>query len=119
MAKPKEDRHLEATRVTVTEVQEWMQGGEPFVFIDTRNPKAWGEAATKIPGAIRVPADTTAQTLPAIPHDRIIITYCTWPNEASSARVAQLLLEQSWKNVHPLYGGFDAWEEAGGEVEPK
>ncbi len=54
-----------------------MQGGEPFVFIDTRNPKAWGEAATKIPGAIRVPADTTAQTLPAIPHDRIIITYCT------------------------------------------
>jgi rhodanese-related sulfurtransferase len=33
--------------------------------------------------------------------------------------VAQTLLEQGWKNVHPLYGGFEAWEQAGGSVEPK
>ena len=77
MAKPKENQQMEATRVTVAEVQERMQHGEPFVFIDTRNPKAWGEAVTKIPGSIRVSADTTAQTLPAIPHDRTIIMYCT------------------------------------------
>jgi rhodanese-related sulfurtransferase len=37
----------------------------------------------------------------------------------SSARVAQRLLEQGWKNVHPLYGGFEAWEKAGLPVEPK
>jgi rhodanese-related sulfurtransferase len=33
--------------------------------------------------------------------------------------VAQELLERGWKNVHPLYGGFEAWEQAGGAVEPK
>jgi rhodanese-related sulfurtransferase len=33
--------------------------------------------------------------------------------------VAQVLLDNGWKNVHPLYGGFEAWEQAGGEVEPK
>jgi hypothetical protein len=33
--------------------------------------------------------------------------------------VAQELTEQSWKNVHPLYGGFDAWKEAGAPMEAK
>ncbi|MDQ3257801.1 MAG: hypothetical protein M3R15_28590 [Acidobacteriota bacterium] len=68
---------METTRVTVTEVQERMQRGEPFAFVDTRNPKAWGESNEKLPGAVRVPADEVAQHLDEIPHDRAVITYCT------------------------------------------
>jgi len=33
--------------------------------------------------------------------------------------VAQELMEHGWKNVHPLYGGFDAWMAAGLPVESK
>lgn len=33
--------------------------------------------------------------------------------------MAQKLMDLGYKNVHPLYGGFDAWEQAGGSVEPK
>jgi rhodanese-related sulfurtransferase len=33
--------------------------------------------------------------------------------------VAQELIERGWKNVHPLYGGFEAWVNAGLPVEPK
>jgi rhodanese-related sulfurtransferase len=33
--------------------------------------------------------------------------------------VAQELTERGWKNVHPLYGGLEAWEKAGLPVEPK
>jgi rhodanese-related sulfurtransferase len=33
--------------------------------------------------------------------------------------VARTLMEKGYKNVHPLYGGFDAWKEAGGPVEQK
>ncbi len=33
--------------------------------------------------------------------------------------MAQQLLDYGFKNVHPLYGGFDAWVEAGYPVEPK
>jgi rhodanese-related sulfurtransferase len=33
--------------------------------------------------------------------------------------VAQTLLENGWKNVHPLYGGFEAWTEAGLPVDEK
>jgi rhodanese-related sulfurtransferase len=33
--------------------------------------------------------------------------------------MAQKLMEHGWKNVHPLYGGFDAWENAGLPVDAK
>jgi rhodanese-related sulfurtransferase len=68
---------MEATRVTVDEVKERMDRGEAFTFIDTRNPTAWGEADTKLPGAIRVTADDVNQRLDQIPRDRTVITYCT------------------------------------------
>ena len=68
---------MEATRVTVDEVKERMDRGEMFAFVDTRNPQAWGEATTKLPGAIRVTADEVEQHLNEIPRDRTIITYCT------------------------------------------
>ena len=68
---------MEATRVTVDELKERMDRGEQFAFVDTRNPTAWTEATTKLPGAIRVPADQVEQHLTEIPHDRSVITYCT------------------------------------------
>jgi rhodanese-related sulfurtransferase len=68
---------MEATRVTVDEVKERMDRGEAFTFIDTRNPKAWAEADTKLPAAIRIPADEAEQHLDQVPRDRTAITYCT------------------------------------------
>ena len=68
---------MEATRVTVDEVKERMDRGEEFTFVDTRNPKAWAEANTKLPGAIRITAEDVEDHLNEIPHDRSVITYCT------------------------------------------
>ena len=68
---------MEATRVTVDEVKARLDRGEKFTFVDTRNPKAWAEANTKLPNAIRVSADEVEQHLDQIPHDRTVITYCT------------------------------------------
>ena len=68
---------MEATRVTVDEVKERMDRGEMFTFVDTRNPKAWAEAETKLPGAIRATAEDVEQHLDQIPRDRTVITYCT------------------------------------------
>ena len=68
---------MEPTRVTVDEVKERMNRGEQFAFLDTRNPKAWGESDVKLPGAIRVPADEVEEHLDEIPRDHAVITYCT------------------------------------------
>lgn len=68
---------MEVTRVTVDEVKQRLDRGEELVFVDARNPQAWGKADTKMPGAIRVPANEVEQHLNEIPRDHTIITYCT------------------------------------------
>jgi rhodanese-related sulfurtransferase len=110
---------MEVTRVTVDEIKARLDRGEEFTFVDARNSEAWGEATTKLPGAIRVPAEEVEQHLSEISHDRTVITYCTCPHEASSAQVAVELANHGFKNVHPLYIGFEAWEKEGLPLEPK
>ena len=66
-----------ANKITVEDVRARLDRGEDIFFVDTRNPKAWGEAKTKLPGAIRVPADQVEQHLADIPRDRTIVVYCT------------------------------------------
>lgn len=68
---------MDTTRVTVDEVRTRMERGEPFTFIDSRNPTAWAESNVKLPGAIRVPADEVENHLPEIPKERVVIVYCT------------------------------------------
>lgn len=62
---------------SVDEVKQRMDRGEPLAFLDARNPQAWGEGKTIIPGAVRVPADEVAEHLTEIPRDRAVIAYCT------------------------------------------
>ena len=64
-------------RTSVNDLQELMERGENIFFVDTRNPKAWAEADTKLPGAIRVPADAVEKHFADIPRDRLVVTYCT------------------------------------------
>jgi rhodanese-related sulfurtransferase len=68
---------MEPTRVTAAEIIERMNRGEQFTILDNRNPKAWSEAETKLPGAVRVPAGELEKYLDQITRDRTIITYCT------------------------------------------
>ena len=68
---------MAASKISVADLKRRMDHGEDVFFVDTRNPKAWGEADTKLPGAIRVPADQVEQHLADIPRDRLIVTYCT------------------------------------------
>ena len=64
-------------RIPAQEVLRRISRGENVYFVDTRNPQAWGEADTKLPGAARVPADAVEQHLADIPHNRTIVAYCT------------------------------------------
>ena len=68
---------MEVTRITVDEVQQRLERGEQFTFVDTRNAQAWGESDKKLPEAIRVPAEELEAHLGAIRKDRTVITYCT------------------------------------------
>lgn len=64
-------------RITVDVLKRLIERGENVFFVDTRNPKAWAEADTKLPQAIRVPADAVEEHFADIPHNRLVVTYCT------------------------------------------
>jgi rhodanese-related sulfurtransferase len=64
-------------KITVDALRKRLDAGEPFLFLDTRNPQAWGESDVKVHGAIRVPVDHFEDYLPELPKDRPIVTYCT------------------------------------------
>lgn len=108
-----------APRMTADEVKRRMQAGEDFVTIDTRNPRAWGESGVKARNAIRVLLEDLESELPRIPKNKSIVTYCTSPNESSSANLAQKLREHEYERVWALQGGFDAWLNAGLPLERK
>lgn len=68
---------MQPERITVDEVKKRRDGGEPIVFIDTRNPHDWGESDVKLPGARRIHYEDLEQHLSELPHDRLIVAYCT------------------------------------------
>lgn len=107
------------TRISASETKRRLDQGELVFFIDTRSPAAWEASGIKIPGAHRIHYSEMERHLYQIPRNRLIVTYCTLPQEASSARAAQILLNKGFKQVYPLQGGFDAWVEAGYPLAPK
>lgn len=64
-------------RITLDEVRQMMDAGEPVVFLDARNPQAWADSDVKVPGAIRIPVDGFESHLSEIPEDKPIVIYCT------------------------------------------
>ena len=77
MAKAKTVSTPQPARISVDEVRRRMELGENVTFVDARNPKAWGEATTKLPGAIRVPADEAEKHIADVRRDSLVVTYCT------------------------------------------
>jgi len=68
---------MDPTRITIEEIDELQRKGETPVFVDARASGAWRNAATQVPGSIRVPPDEVDKHLGEIPRDRLIVTYCT------------------------------------------
>jgi rhodanese-related sulfurtransferase len=66
-----------ASPLTVAQVKELTDQGQPVMFIDSRNPIAWGSSRVKLPGALRIPIDQVERHLTALPPDRRLIVYCT------------------------------------------
>jgi rhodanese-related sulfurtransferase len=110
---------LTTPRVTAEEVLTRLDRGEPIAFVDARREEEWRRSEETLPGAVRLSPEGDDETLPLIPPGRAVVTYCTCPHEASAAKVAELLIARRYEDVHPLYGGMQAWREAGGPLDPR
>jgi nitrous oxide reductase accessory protein NosL len=74
---PAQSGSNDAPRVTIQQVEQWMDAGKPIFFLDSRSVAAWDAGTKKVPGALRVPPNDVEPYLDSIAKDRTIVAYCT------------------------------------------
>jgi S1-C subfamily serine protease/rhodanese-related sulfurtransferase len=108
-------------RILPTQVIGLIERGLNPVMLDVRTQSDFETSPLKLPGAVRVdPAEAQGGRLPMeLEKDQMVVTYCTSPEEATSARVAALMRQKGWRNVRILKGGLGGWTNARLPVESK
>ena len=108
-------------RVQPGQVIGFIENGLNPVLLDVRPKADFETSPLRLPHAVRLDPEavTTGQIDLSAEKSQLIITYCTTPEEATSARVAQKLRERGWKNVRILKGGLGGWTNARLPVESK
>jgi rhodanese-related sulfurtransferase len=103
--------------ITAADVRRRMDGGERFAFVDARSIDEWIRSPGRIEHSVRMTVPEVEERLKALPRDRTVVTYCTWPDEEGSNLVAIELARLDVPDVHPMVGGLEAWRAAGGPIE--
>jgi S1-C subfamily serine protease/rhodanese-related sulfurtransferase len=108
-------------RVQPSQVIDFMGRGLNPVLLDARVRADYETSPLSLPGAVRLDPDQIQQGPIDLAADKkqLIVTFCTSPEEQTSARVARLLRRQGWSHVRILKGGLGAWANARLPVETK
>jgi rhodanese-related sulfurtransferase len=108
-------------RVSSAQVVGLMGGAQRPVFLDVRTAEDFKASPLKLPGAIRLaPEEAEAGRLDLqVDPQQTIVTYCSSPQEQTSARATHLLRKRGHRTVRILRGGLGGWTNAGLPVEAK
>jgi rhodanese-related sulfurtransferase len=90
-------------------------------LIDVRTRRDYETSPLKLPRARRLsPEEVDAGRVDLTAEKaQILVAYDTSPQEATSARVAQVLRKRGWKDVRILKGGLGGWTNARLPMEAK
>jgi rhodanese-related sulfurtransferase len=110
--------------ISAQELKAKVDHNEPLVILDVRSSESYANSDRRIKGAIHVKVRRLEHRLnfpplKDVPRDREIITYCACPSEEASITAAQILLENGFKRVRALKGGWQDWLKVNGAVEPR
>lgn len=97
-------------RITPAEMAELLAGGHDLLVLDARSDLARQADPRLLPRSIAVDLEGIFDLLPQDARDRTIITFCTCPNEASAALLAERLIRAGYSRVRVLSGGTEALE---------
>jgi thiosulfate sulfurtransferase len=77
------------------------------LFVDIRDPASYGQA--HIPGAVHLNDGNVQEFLQNTDKEKNVVVYCYHGN--SSMGATAFLLENGFKNVVSMSGGFEAWRQ--------
>jgi membrane protein DedA with SNARE-associated domain/rhodanese-related sulfurtransferase len=101
---------------TVVELMKSKDSGD-IVVADVRSHGYYDKGATRIRGSVRLDPNSLTQSLGSMPNHKKYFLYCTCYREATSSRVAHLLIEKGYE-AYVIVGGLRAWQKAGLPLEP-
>jgi sulfur-carrier protein adenylyltransferase/sulfurtransferase len=95
------------TETDVRELKRKIDAKEDFFLLDVREPNEY--QIGKIPGSTLIPLGEVPQRVNEIPRDKEIIVQCKMGGR--SARAAEFLRQQGYRNVKNLKGGILDWSD--------
>ncbi|MDP9050071.1 MAG: MBL fold metallo-hydrolase [Acidobacteriota bacterium] len=95
-------------RVSAAMVEEELEGGDPPLVLDIRNPAEW--KAGHIPGSVNIPLNHLQARMAEVPRERRIAVHCAGGYRSSIA--ASILHQHGITNLIEMAGGLAAWEAA-------
>jgi rhodanese-related sulfurtransferase len=99
--------------ISVTDLRQRLDKGDPVLLIDVRNPSEWA-ATGVILGSACIPLDTLKTRTSGFPHDATYVVVCQ-AGQRSQSGVA-VLRQLGFSQAYSLSGGIVAWKQAGYEV---
>jgi S1-C subfamily serine protease/rhodanese-related sulfurtransferase len=108
-------------RVQPSAVVKMIEERKAPILIDARAADSYEALPLRIPGSVRLTPDELASGAAGLELDidRPVVTYCTSPEEATSARMTQELRRRGFKDVKILKGGLGAWIIGGLPIETR
>ncbi|HEY6805003.1 MAG TPA: rhodanese-like domain-containing protein [Pyrinomonadaceae bacterium] len=110
--------------ISVDELKNKVSANEPVLILDVRSSESYANSRLKIKGALhfsvrKLKFRLSFPPLKDVPKDRAVVTYCACPSEEASIVAAKVLLDNGFKNVKALKGGWTEWQKANGPVEAR
>lgn len=95
-------------RISPEEAVQLLAREPDVLLVDARSALARADDPRTLPRSILAGEGPLLEALPAGARDRIIITFCTCPSEASAALLAEELIKAGYDRVRVLTGGTAA-----------
>ena len=105
--------------ITPGELKAKIEKHEPVTIVDLRAPAVYAQSDNTIKGSVHAKVRKVAYQLRNIPPDKEIIIYCACSADEAAIIGAQALSAKGFKRVRVLKGGWNAWLQAGGQVQSK
>ena len=92
---------------------------EAVTVVDLRGPSVYAQSDKTIQGAIHTKVRRVVYRLNKVPRDSEVITYCACPADQAAIIAARSLLANGFKRVRVLKGGWNAWLQTDGQLQPR
>jgi len=116
---PKEQQLTTVEFIAPEELKTKIANNEPVFIVDLRGTTLYAQTDKTMKGAVHTKVRRVAHRLREVSRDIEVITYCECPADEAAIIGARSLLASGFKRVRVLKGGWKAWLQAGGQVNPR